>query len=194
MTSIRALTTLALVASAGALAFGAAASAQSKSEFGESSARSCYENALMRRDGRNELNQCDKALHDDPLSQRDRAATLVNRGILNKNRGDFDKAMADFDDALKIDHDLGEAYVNIGWVYIEQRDWRSALTNFERGLSLDINSRHRALYGRAIAREELGDLEGAYEDLNAALELAPEWGPAKRRLERFQIMGLTRGA
>ena len=46
----------------------------------------------------------------------------------------------------------------------------------------------RGLYNRAVAREALGDVKGAYADLKRAVELDPGFEAAKLELTRYQVI------
>lgn len=169
------------------IAASAAAAGQSITVLGKSRAASCYEAALFGRGDRTALATCDSALDEDALLKRDRAKTHVNRGIVRKNRGDIEGALEDFEEALRRAPELGEAHLNIGFVRYQRRDWQGAVAELTTGLELDPNAAHRGYFVRGLAREELGDVRGAWEDYNAALEAAPDFGPAKRELERFSV-------
>jgi hypothetical protein len=70
----------------------------------------CYESALSKDDRSFALDGCTRALHEEGLMSRDRAATYVNRGILHMVAGHPKDADADFDAALAelLDGDTGE--------------------------------------------------------------------------------------
>jgi Tfp pilus assembly protein PilF len=48
-----------------------------------------------------------------------------------------------------------------------------------------VREPHKAYLNRGVARENLGDLRGAYEDYSTALQIQPDWGPANAELARF---------
>jgi hypothetical protein len=52
-------------------------------------------------------------------------------------------------------------------------------------LSLGVSEPYKAYYNRGAAREALGDLTGALEDYNTALEIHPHWAPAEAEIQRF---------
>jgi tetratricopeptide (TPR) repeat protein len=82
--------------------------------------------------------------------------------------------------------------VNLGDAYLRLERWSDAEAAFTQGIALEPAAPHRAYFGRAIAREEAGDLEGAYADYSKAAELAPEWDLPRRELARFTVT--TQGA
>jgi tetratricopeptide (TPR) repeat protein len=63
---------------------------------------------------------CNRALAERALSSSDRAATLVNRGILHMYAKELDLALATYEEALKVNPGLAEAYVNKGQTQIQR--------------------------------------------------------------------------
>ncbi|WP_442950396.1 tetratricopeptide repeat protein [Paenibacillus sp. DMB20] len=59
------------------------------------------------------LDPCNRALTEESLSQRDRAATLVNRGIIRMRLGRFNDAIEDYRAAIRLKSDLGDSYINL---------------------------------------------------------------------------------
>ena len=63
----------------------------------------------------------------------------------------------------------------------------SAFASLNRAIELDSADLFAAYYNRAIAREQTGDVTGAYYDFQKSLELKPDWDLAMRQLNRFSI-------
>ena len=61
--------------------------------LGAGTARECYEAARDQRHGASALQACNSALNDDILDSHNRAATLINRGILYQQRHDYENAI-----------------------------------------------------------------------------------------------------
>ena len=59
--------------------------------------------------------------------------------------------------------------------------------SLNRAIELDTNDLFAAYYNRAIARENTGDVPGAYYDFQRSLELKPGWDLAQRQLSRFEV-------
>jgi tetratricopeptide (TPR) repeat protein len=155
--------------------------------LGRTDARACYEAA---RDGRSDpgaLTICDKAVQQDWISGSDLAATHVNRGILSMRRNDVDVAIADFNRAIRLRPNIGEAYLNRGAALLLKGADQAALNDLTNSLRLGSRQPQSAHYNRAIARERLGDVRGAYDDYQAALALTPDWQLPQTQLKRFKI-------
>ena len=155
--------------------------------LGQSRAAGCSRAAVTgARDGRS-LDLCSRALAEDALTARDRAATYVNRGVLHFRRGENAEALADFERAMAVDPRLGEAYVNRGSVNVRQGRYEAGMADIDRGLALGVKQPERAYFIRGAAREALDDLAGAYRDFRKAAELNPKWEPARAELARFTV-------
>lgn len=156
---------------------------------GSTSARVCYEAADgSGRPNIDELSQCDRALHQEPLTRYETAATHVNRGIVLIRRGRIEAGIGDFDRALKLDPEQPEAYLNKGIALLRQEGRaREALPLIETALAKGTRRPAAAYYSRAVAHEELGDVPAAYRDYRLASEADPEWRIPRVELARFTV-------
>lgn len=177
------LTLLAL----GLTAFTGAAHAQMV-VMGKGDAAICYDYTLRGNSGSNTaIETCSDAL-DEALTQKDRAATLVNRGILHMRKGNQDAASADYDAAIAIQPDLTEAYVNYGASLIRQAKYEEALVALNTALEdTDSSTRPEALYNRAVVMDQTDRYNEAYRDAQAALALRPDWKPALDLIDRYEV-------
>ncbi|MGQ0533529.1 MAG: tetratricopeptide repeat protein [Caulobacteraceae bacterium] len=155
--------------------------------IGSANAQSCYEAALAERGSSEALELCTFALREEPLTRRNRAATLVNRGIVYSNREDHANALEDFDAAIELDPRLAEGYTNRAAALLDSGDYRGALDAASRGLALTPHDPAKAHYISGVAHEELGDIRAAYADYRRAAELAPEWTAPQTELARFRV-------
>jgi tetratricopeptide (TPR) repeat protein len=130
--------------------------------------------------------KCTKAADLAELSSG-RAAALSNRGVLNFQRADYNAAIADSTAALKIDRRLVEAVVNRGAAYLAMHRAGEALTDFDQALTMAPVHAEKIYFNRAMAREDMGDLKGAYVDYARAARLAPQWDQPKQQMNRFTI-------
>jgi len=130
---------------------------------------------------------CTRALREETMNRGNRAATYVNRGVLRMRNGRYDSAIEDYANALKVKPDLGAAYLNKGAAHIYKKDFAGAITPLDRAIELNSDDIFAAYYNRAIARENIGDVPGAYDDFMKALELKPGWELVEGQLSRFEV-------
>jgi tetratricopeptide (TPR) repeat protein len=123
------------------------------------------------------------AIHDGA-----RAEVLSNRSVLHYARGEYDAALADNTAALKLNDRMAEAIVNRGSIYLVQHRPQAAAANFDRALMFSPAHLEKVYFNRALAREDMGDLNGAYADYAQAARLAPQWDQPKREMIRFTIV------
>ena len=121
------------------------------------------------------------------MTRENRAATYVNRGVLRMRQGNYSDALEDYTKALDIQPDMGAAFLNKGAALIYRKDFDLALAALNRAIDLESPDLFAAHYNRAIARENTGDVPGAYDDFVTALELKPGWDLAERQLTRFSV-------
>ena len=158
------------------------------SVIGGGIARDCYEAALFGRTSNQEGEKiCTKAIEAEMMKLENRAATYTNRGVLRMRAGNYDGALSDYAIAKNMKPELGAIWLNEGAAYIFQKDFASALVSLDKAIELDSQELYAAYYNRAIARENTGDLAGAYADFQKTVELNPEFERAKWQLTRFTI-------
>lgn len=150
-------------------------------------AQACSQAAISGEDDLKHQEVCTLALDTELMKPRDRAGTYVNRGVLKLRRASFTDATRDFDQAVRIQPDMGEAYVNRGAASIGQRRYAESLPDINRGLELGVTEPAKAYYNRALAYEGLEDAKAAYFDYQKAVEIAPEWGAPREQLTRFSV-------
>ena len=112
----------------------------------------------------------DRAIALDPRCARAYSA----RAHLHNFYGDYDEAFEDANRALALDPDLYEAYGERAMVYLDKEDARRAIADFDRSLHLNP-SQPGALYWRGVAKEMLGDLDGAQQDFAMCQALKPRY-------------------
>ncbi len=128
---------------------------------------------------------CTRALRYPRLSRDAEVQLLVNRGVTYMRRRQNPQALADFDAVIARDREHAEAHLNRGATLVQMNQPGPAVAAITQALSLGVQEPHKAYFNRGAAREALGDLRGAYEDYNTALEIQPDWGPANAELARF---------
>ncbi|MEP7209850.1 MAG: tetratricopeptide repeat protein [Alphaproteobacteria bacterium] len=134
------------------------------------------------------MQMCNEALDRESLTNKDRAATLVNRGILSMRQGNYQRAMTDYQQSLELRPELLEAKVNIGAALYGLKRYDEAMLALNEGLKTDsVEARAVGLYNRALIWEQRGDAKAAYYDYREALDLNPTFAQAARQLERFTV-------
>lgn len=176
-----------LLAGAALMSLAGAASAQVFVVSENPSASRCY-TAASKAHGLQGLAECSNALAYGDLSGHNLAGTYVNRGVIELRSGRTDEASADFLEARTLIPALGEAWTDDAMAAASQARWRDAETSADRALTLGTGHAELALYARAVARESLGDLTGAYRDYNAAVRTDPSWAMPKADLARFVVV------
>lgn len=156
--------------------------------LGIARAKSCFEAAVAKRATSDAVRTCTTALEEEGLAARDRAATLVNRGILHMQAGRIDAALADYDSAIQLEPQAAEAWVNKGIALIKVRREAEAAAVISHGLELGPQNPAIAHYSRAFAYEALGKVREAYEDFGRAAALAPYWREPSKQLRRFKTV------
>jgi tetratricopeptide (TPR) repeat protein len=132
------------------------------------------------------LAKCTKAADLAELNSG-RAAALSNRSVLNFQRADYNAAISDSTAALKIDGRLVEAVMNRGAAYLAMHRAGEAVADFDQALTMAPVHVEKVYFNRAMAREDMGDLKGAYADYARAARLAPLWDQPKQQMNRFTI-------
>lgn len=155
--------------------------------IGSGSAELCFRAADQGESPRKSIPYCDDAL-SGPLTRDDRAATYINRGVLELAMMRVSAAQDDFNAGLAINENLGEAYVDRGATLIAQKKFSEAIIDINKGLSLNAKQPHIAYYDRAVADEALGNLKAAYDDYRQALTVQPDFKQASDELKRFKIV------
>lgn len=128
---------------------------------------------------------CTRALNYRRLTRDSQLQLLVNRGVTYLRRRESELALADFDAVIALAPRHGEAHLNRGATLVQLRQYGPAIAAITEALGLGVAEPHKAYFNRGIARENLRDLRGAYEDYTTALQIQPDWGPANAELARF---------
>lgn len=116
------------------------ARAQMSVSAGSGIAHECYEDAKTPRQPRENIETCTAALDHGGLSAADRAATLVNRGVLYDVVKNYQAAWADYNAALRINDKLGDAYINRGAALMRMQKSDEGIVDIRKGLELGTTS------------------------------------------------------
>ena len=132
-----------------------------------------------------DLKDCDRALEYGTLSRRDKAATYVNRGIILVALERYQDAFSDYHRAMDLMPELPESYIGRGNIYFLAGKPEQAIEDYNKALKLNISRDYIAYLNLGIVYENLKDYKLAEENYRHALELFPDWGLAKNKLERL---------
>jgi tetratricopeptide (TPR) repeat protein len=175
-----------LVLAAAISAYPATTSGAPVVSIGNSFAESCYEAAEARLATSDTVATCNAAMAS-VVSEHDRVATFVNRGILRLIQGRYGAAEADFDAALRIQPRQAEAWLNKGISLYQRGQDQTALMHLGKAIELNTRRPAVAYYARAMANEQSGNVRAAYHDLTRAQSLAPTWSVPKTELARYHV-------
>lgn len=103
------------------------------------------------------------------------------------NGGRFSDADADFDAALRIADMLPDGWLNKGFLRLRQGNGRAALPLIQRGIDVGAGNQAIAIFARAVAYEQMGEVALAYSDLRRAHSLAPKWGLPRDYLATYRV-------
>ena len=150
-------------------------------------ARSCYEAAEALDASPDSMLSCNQALDNQALTREDIVATHINRGILRMLRDDHAGADQDYDAALRIDPQQPEAWLNKAVIVLDGGNSQNASELAQRALDLRTQKPGVAMYIRAVANEESGNVNAAYADFRRAAQLEPSWTLPKEELKRYRV-------
>ena len=155
--------------------------------YGKSQAEACYHSSQLRVGTSQALDECNRALAEEPLSEHDRVATYVNRGIVKVHMGSAEAADRDFDRAIELDPSEPDSYLNKGLLRLRQDQSAAAIPLIEQAIAKQTSMPALAHYARGLAHERLGNLKAAYADLQRARALDPGWRLPIEQLARYQV-------
>lgn len=159
---------------AGLLAFSAPLWAGAETVLGVSNAQRCFEGALAGQSSLSTIELCSKALESENLSEKDRAATFTNRGILYSQSGRGERALGDFSRALELSPGLIHALINRGNLFVRLKRFTEAMADYDQALFYSEGRNALVYFNRSLAQEQLGRKKAAREDLLKAVQLEPE--------------------
>lgn len=155
--------------------------------LGDSGAQECYQAVEDGQASNTAEATCTSALGDPSLLAHDRAGTYINRGVIRMRMGDFKGADSDFHAGIDAEPNIGEAWVNLGALRIQEHKFKEAVENIDKGLNLGVKFPEKAYYNRALAYEQLDDDTNAYLDFQQALVIKPGWDLPTKELLRFSV-------
>ena len=130
---------------------------------------------------------CDQAVDRAKAMHDDLAAAYINRGVIHLALQQYDAALADSDAALRVNANIPQAHINRGIALNAEKRNKEAGQAFTDALALNPAHAEIVYFDRAMAREDSGDMKGAYLDYRKAAQLAPTWDTPKQQLARFNV-------
>ena len=149
----------------------------------------CFEAASVKDRTSRGIQQCNAAIARETLTSGDnRAANLVNRGILQLVANNMSAAGRDFDEALSLDQTQAEAWLGKAIERWQSGNDADAVTIATRALQYRPKRPAVAHLVRGLAYERQGQLREAYADLTAAQQLEPGWSEPAEQLRRYKVV------
>jgi tetratricopeptide (TPR) repeat protein len=115
-------------------------------------------------------------------------AAFVNRSDIRLRMKDFEGAASDAGQAITLQPQLAVAYLNRGAAFVGLQRDAEAIAMLDQAISIGTDTPELVYFNRALAREHLGDIKGAYLDYRMALRANPEFQLAADELTRFKIV------
>lgn len=173
----------ALLGAAAFLCAGMTVSHAAITVLGEGASHDCFEAAEFSGPPKQGIDTCTAALDAGSLDVTDRAATLVNRGILKARLGEYLDALDDYNAGIKLDANLAEAYVDRGAALIMTKRYNEAVADLSKGIALGTHDPQIAYYDLGLVRERTGDIAGACDDYRQAVAIRPDFVLASSQLD-----------
>lgn len=111
------------------------------------------------------------------VANKNRAASIANRGLVYVRLADYDRALADFDEAQRVDPSNHYVYPNRAELLLQKGDVRGALGEMDKGIKQDPKSFFKLVY-RCRTLRYLGELDRAMKDCDRAIEYNDDFPPA----------------
>ena len=124
-----------------------------------------------------------KAIWQEALPRSVAARSHYNRGIAYAATQAYEKAEQDYTAAIVLNPAYASAYHNRANLRRSRGDVAGAIADYNAALShLDDGGAHLPLFGRGLAKEELGDRDGALADVAEAVRRQPDYELAVAKL------------
>ena len=133
-----------------------------------------------------------KAIWQGSLPSDVLSRSYYNRGIAYAEMGEFERAERDYSSAIELNQTYASAYHNRANLRRGRGAYQEAIDDYNSALAhLDGAGKHLPLYGRALAKEALGDKKGAIADLYQTLEAKPDYDLASAKLMELEPAAVT---
>jgi tetratricopeptide (TPR) repeat protein len=131
-----------------------------------------------------QLRGCTAYIKSGKVEPQNLATAYLNRANIYAQKRQYARAFADYDTAWQLDPGNPLIPYNQGNAYLDSGRYELAAEAFTRAIELESTFAHGYL-NRGIAREAMGDKDGAGEDYRRTLELEPAATVARSRLKRL---------
>jgi tetratricopeptide (TPR) repeat protein len=151
----------------------------------------CYLGTMLEptpENNRKAINACNEAVLNSQDDQFNLMAAYVNRADVRLRMLDFEAAVADSEKAIALDSNQPVAQLNRGAGMVGMKRYQDAVEALNQAITLNIDRMEVAYFNRALAREGMGDIQGAYQDYKKSLELNPKFALAAQELTRFTVV------
>jgi tetratricopeptide (TPR) repeat protein len=99
----------------------------------------------------------------------------------------YGEAVADSEKGIMLDPRMSAAHLNRGAGTIGLERYNDALASLNQAIDLGSDNLQLIYFDRGLAKENLGDVKGAYYDYRKAVELDPSFQLAIHQLSRFAV-------
>lgn len=112
--------------------------------------------------------------------------SYYNRAVAYAQMGQQERAERDYNKAIELLPDYAAAYHNRGNLRRHLERNAEAVDDYTRALALGMGAQaHLSHFARAISHHELGNVQAALGDTASALELKPDFAPARSALAEW---------
>lgn len=116
---------------------------------------------------------------------KDDIATFNRLGIILRNQGKWREALAEYQKAIKVAPDDENLYYNMGMACAEGREFREAQVHMLKAMAINADLPRNAVtiaYNIGLVFIQSGGKDKARDCMRIALELNPEYAPARKAL------------
>lgn len=136
-----------------------------------------YENRALAYYARHEFDAALVDLDEAIRLQPDFEHSWRERGNVKLQQRNYEGAAADYDAALKLDPSDTRAHLGLGYVFVAANQNAEAIDKFNAAIGIDAGLAP-AYFGRARAKAQSDDPNGAREDMQQAIRLEPDLSQA----------------
>lgn len=118
----------------------------------------------------------------NPVAEDQEFAKLFTNGVAYMREGRHHEAIIVFEAALRRQPGVPEVLVNLGYLHLARKDFKSAEAAFQGAIGLRPGQVN-AYWGLALTLEGRGDLEAALGAMKTFQHLEPESSPFRRKAD-----------